>query len=321
MYYILYLISLIIGGAGGWIISKWGIRLSLMDHPNERSSHHTQTPKGGGIGVLVAFVFVSLLTGIPSWFWIPAAGVSVLGLLTDRFDISPQVRLAFQFIAGFIVVIGLDQLSTNGIGEIALILFFSVLVVGTANFFNFMDGINGIAGITGVVGFGLVAFYALHSGINAPLVALAICISFACLGFLPFNMPDARVFMGDVGSILLGFVFAGMVVYLSQSLMDFICLAAFLFPFYADEITTMMIRIKDGERLSQPHRRHMYQLLANECEIPHWKVSLGYGIFQLIVGISVILVKSMGLLGILSILTFYFFSFLIFSHIVRKKLN
>ena len=184
-----------------------------------------------------------------------------------------------------------------------------------------MDGINGIAGITGVVGFGLVAFYALHSGINAPLVALAICISFACLGFLPFNMPDARVFMGDVGSILLGFVFAGMVVYLSQSLMDFICLAAFLFPFYADEITTMMIRIKDGERLSRPHRRHMYQLLANECEIPHWKVSLGYGIFQLIVGISVILVKSMGLLGILSILTFYFFSFLIFSHIVRKKLN
>jgi len=60
--------------------------------------------------------------------------------------------------------------------------------------------------------------------------------------------------MGDVGSILLGFVFAGMVVFLSRNLLDFICMAGFLFPFYADELTTMMIRIRDGEKLSKPHR-------------------------------------------------------------------
>ncbi|MBW1792430.1 MAG: UDP-N-acetylmuramyl pentapeptide phosphotransferase, partial [Deltaproteobacteria bacterium] len=99
---------------------------------------------------------------------------------------------------------------------------------------------------------------------------MAICILLACLGFLPFNMPTAKVFMGDVGSILLGFVFAGMVVYLSKNFMDFICLVAFLFPFYVDELTTMFVRVRDGEKLSKPHRRHLYQLLANEYQIPHW---------------------------------------------------
>jgi Fuc2NAc and GlcNAc transferase len=117
-----------------------------------------------------------------------------------------------------------------------------------------MDGINGIAGITGIVAFGLLAYYASFSGLKAPLDILAICILLACAGFLPFNMPRARVFMGDVGSILLGFVFAGMVVYLSKSVMDFICLSAFLFPFYADELTTMIVRLKNGENLTKPRR-------------------------------------------------------------------
>jgi Fuc2NAc and GlcNAc transferase len=319
--FILYLISLIIGAAGGWIISKWGIRLSLMDHPNERSSHNSVTPKGGGIGVLVAFVLVALHTGIPSWFWLPAAGVSVLGLLTDRFDISPQVRLVLQFIAGFIVVTGLDRWSMSGIGQIALILFFSVFVVGTANFYNFMDGINGIAAITSIIGFILLAFSVYNSELNISFITLALCISLACAGFLPFNMPDAKVFMGDVGSILLGFVFAGSVVWLSKNIINFLTNAAFLFPFYADELTTIMARIRDGERLSRPHRRHLYQLLANEYRIPHWKISVGYGFFQLLVGISVLIMKNVGIWAVISALIFYFCAFTMLSIILRKKVE
>ena len=319
--FILYLISLILGGAGGWIISKWGIRLSLVDHPNERSSHNIVTPKGGGIGILVAFVFCSLYTKISYWFWVPATGVSVLGLLTDRFEITPQVRLILQFIAAFIVVIGLERLSVSGIKVIGLIFFFTVFVVGTANFYNFMDGINGIAGITGIVGFGLIAFYASHFDFNAPLVTLAICISLACLGFLPFNMPKARVFMGDVGSILLGFVFAVMVVYFLNSFMDFICFTSFLFPFYADEITTMVIRIRDKESLTQPHRRHIYQLLANDRGIAHWKVSAGYGIFQLFVGMNVLMLRSFGVFVVLFFITACFAGFVLLNFRIRKRLE
>jgi UDP-N-acetylmuramyl pentapeptide phosphotransferase/UDP-N-acetylglucosamine-1-phosphate transferase len=111
-------------------------------------------------------------------------------------------------------------------------------------------------------------------------------VSLACLGFLPFNVPKARVFMGDVGSILLGGAFGSLVYLASDNFLDFACLAAFLFPFYVDELTTMIVRLRDGERLTQAHRRHLYQLLANEKGWPHWQVSLGFGALQLLVGLT-----------------------------------
>ena len=114
-----------------------------------------------------------------------------------------------------------------------------------------MDGINGIAGITGVVAFGLIALFAALSGGSDSFIILGVCMGLACMGFLPFNVQNkARVFMGDVGSVLLGFVYAGLVVGLSYSLNDFMVLCAFLFPFYADELTTLYVRIREnGKRL------------------------------------------------------------------------
>ena len=292
-----------------------------MDYPNERSSHNTAIPKGGGIGILVAFLFCSLYMKITCWFWVPVAGVSILGLFADRFEILPQPRLIIQFVAGIITVIGIGQLNLTGINEIIWIVFFTFYIVGTGNYYNFMDGINGIAGITGLVGFGLLGWFAFTGNADAQIITLCVCMSFACLGFLPFNMPRARVFMGDVGSILLGFVFAGMVVYLSRNLLNFICMAGFLFPFYADELTTVIVRLKDGEKLSKPHRRHLYQILANEYGIPHWNVSLGYGLFQLIIGISFLWLKSAGITVVLSSIILYFCIFSIVSFILRSKVK
>jgi Fuc2NAc and GlcNAc transferase len=183
-----------------------------------------------------------------------------------------------------------------------------------------MDGINGIAGITGLVGFGLLGWFAFVGDADTQITTVCICISFACLGFLPFNMPRARVFMGDVGSVLLGFVFAEMVVHLSRNPLNFICMAGFLFPFYADELSTVMVRLKDGEILSKPHRRHLYQILANEYKIPHWKVSLGYGLFQLLVGISVFWLRNAGITVILFLMILSFCIFTILSFILRKKI-
>ena len=126
--------------------------------------------------------------------------------------------------------------------------------------------------------------------------------------------------MGEVGSILLGFSFAAIVVILSKSILDFVCLAGFLFPFYADELTTMAARIKDGENLFKPHRRHLYQLLANEKGISHWKISIGYGMAQLIIGITVLLLMPFGTAVILILLAVYFLAFLLLSRSVRKSL-
>jgi UDP-N-acetylmuramyl pentapeptide phosphotransferase/UDP-N-acetylglucosamine-1-phosphate transferase len=89
--------------------------------------------------------------------------------------------------------------------------FRTVFIVGTANYYNFMDGINGIAGITGLLGFALLAAYVNLIEGSVAVTGVAVCLSLAWLGFLPLNMPKARVFMGDIGSILLGSAFAGLI--------------------------------------------------------------------------------------------------------------
>ena len=321
---ILYIICLILGGAGAWSISRFAVKFGLVDRPNERSSHTIPTPKGGGIGILTAFVLAALFLAIPLAFWLSATFLALFSFFGDKFKISPKFRLPVQFIAALVLLFPvLFSDSYNNLCPLLVLclLPLSVFIVGTANFYNFMDGINGIAGLTGVIGFGLLAFYAHLSEPGSSFTVLAICMSASCIGFLPFNVPKAKVFMGDVGSILLGFVFAGMAIWLPKSLLDFICLAAFLLPFYADELTTMVVRLKDRENLACPHRRHLYQLLANERGISQWKIAAGYGLFQLIVGMSILILKPFGDIMVLSLIAVYFGVFIIVSSGVRRKVN
>ena len=319
--YLVYLLAIILGGAGAWIIKCCGYRFGLMDYPDERSSHSSPTPKGGGIGILAAFVFTSLFVRIPLYFWLPATFIGLLSFGVDRLDFSPALRLVLQFFAAITLLAAINQLHLNKINGLLLITTLAVFAVGTANLYNFMDGINGIAAVTGIVGFGLLALSIFLSDNFSSFAVLSISISLSCFGFLPFNMPKAKVFMGDVGSVLLGFVFAVVVVAVSRNFLDFVSLTSFLFPFYADELTTMAVRIRDGENLLRPHRRHLYQILANEKGISHWKISVGYGLLQLIVGVSILLVKDYGNIIVLSLLAAYFVAFTVVSSAIRKNLT
>ena len=314
----LYMLCLGLGGAGAWMVSKWGSRLSLLDQANHRSSHDGVVPKGGGIGILAAFLLASWLLRLPTLSWVCVALISFLSLYGDRKELPPKVRLSLQFLGSVGLLIGLFCWEGRGWASYLLIPFLSVFVAGTANYYNFMDGINGIAGITGVVGFGLVSWFAALTDGPAALMVLAICLVFMCAGFLPFNMPKARVFMGDVGSILLGFVYAGLVVGLSHSLNDFLVLCSFLFPFYADELTTEYVRLRDGENLLKPHRRHIYQLLANEMGIAHWRVSVGYGVLQLVVGIGALVLRGYGTVAVMGFLGAWFVGVWAFGGWVRS---
>ncbi len=127
--------------------------------------------------------------------------------------------------------------------------------------------------------------------------------------------------MGDVGSILLGFTFSGLVVSFSDNLLDFLCLSGILFPFYADELITMAIRIKAGDNLRHPHRKHLYQLLANEMKIDHWKITAGYGIAQILVGINLLIIRDLGLNTVLSFFFLYFIVFICFTCFIRVKIR
>jgi Fuc2NAc and GlcNAc transferase len=308
-------LAVVLGALGAFIVSRIGWRLRLVDQPTARSSHSRATPKGGGVGMAAAFLVTSVVLDMPIAFWLPLGVMAGLSLRGDQVEISPKLRLPAQFVLIGILVMGTGGGISQGIPRIFMVLFWIIFIVGTANFYNFMDGINGIAGISGAVGFGLLAFDTYKDQPEVGL--LTACMALACLGFLPFNLPRARVFMGDVGSILLGAVFAGLVFLASHTLLDFLCMASFLFPFYVDELTTMIFRLRAGENLTQPHRRHIYQLLANERQIPHWRISAGYGFFQLLVGVSVLFAKTFGVAVVLAVLASWFVLFVLGGYFVR----
>jgi UDP-N-acetylmuramyl pentapeptide phosphotransferase/UDP-N-acetylglucosamine-1-phosphate transferase len=289
-------LTFMLGMAGAWFMSRYAFRLGLIDLPNARSSHTTPTPRGGGVGILIAFILCAFVLKLPIGVLCPAALLAVLSFLDDCLKLSSKLRLGLQLFAAIIVVVIFGIGSEKSALYFFLLIFWPIFIVATTNFYNFMDGINGIAGITGVVGFLLIALFGVLSMASQTPIFLSFGLALACLGFLPFNFPKAKVFMGDVGSVLLGFVFAVLVFWLTEGLADFLCLASFMFPFYVDALTTLYIRWRDGEKLYQAHRRHLYQILANEFAYPHWRVSLGYGGTQLLFGLLMIIGWRLGLI-------------------------
>lgn len=307
-------------------MSRVAHRISLIDHPNHRSSHSIPTPRGGGIGIVAAFVLSAvvlppIINGAHATIWIPIIALSLLAFLGDRFELSPKVRLLGQLFLVTTFIVLTSNFTYFSMRQILLILLWTVFIVGTANFYNFMDGINGIAGITGVIGFALLAVYIyLNKGATLP-GALALSISLACLGFLPFNLPRAQVFMGDIGSIFLGSIFGCLIYLTSDTFMDFACMSSFILPMYLDELTTMVFRLKNGENLIKAHRKHVYQLLANEKSIPHWKVSSGFGLVQSVAGLCILGAAAFSVIAVIITISFYLTTLTIWSIYWRSSLK
>lgn len=306
------------GALGAVVVSRFGEKAGLLDLPGHRSSHSIPTPKGGGIGIVVAFVLVAVYVEMPMVFWLPGAIVALQGLYGDRIHLSPRNRLIVQFAAATVLIAGMTFGRTVPLLWLALLLLWAVYIVGTANFYNFMDGINGLGGVTSFVAFGLLAVYLFSIGDNSLPARIATGLALSCLGFIPFNMPRATVFLGDAGSIFLGFVFASLVFVLSSCFLDFICFAALLFPFYIDELTTMVVRIRKGENLTLSHRRHLYQLFANEKGTAHWKITLCYSVMQLFVGAGALFIKPAGTMAVLLFLGLSSLLFILVGYRVRK---
>jgi Fuc2NAc and GlcNAc transferase len=290
IYPVIFSFLLAVGGA--LLISHLGGLLGLTDHPNVRSSHTRATPRGGGIGILAAFFLSSVHLELPLGFILGVAGISIISLLDDWTGLPSALRLILQFLLAGAALVSMPP----GFSDVSLqYLPVLVIIVGTANFYNFMDGINGIAGFTGLIAFGLLAIFTHIAQGPISLVAFTLCISAACAGFLPFNIPKARVFMGDVGSILIGLLFSILAAHIAKDIKEFVLLSSFLLPFYVDELTTMFIRIRLGENLFKAHRRHFYQFLANECRLPHWRISAAYGTLQGIIGLGAIYLHDLRL--------------------------
>ena len=277
---------LIVGGLtilfSYWMVSRlrlWIAQRNILDIPNERSSHSQPIPRGGGLAIVVitlAFWLVyAWLKGIAQvnfWLlWIGALIVAVTGWLDDVYSLSSKLRLGIHGIVAILGVVGvgawnsvaipvLGTLSLGWLGFPLTILW----IIGMINAYNFMDGIDGIAGSQAVVaGTG---WFILGMLWDAPVVAsLSLVMAASNLGFLMHNWHPASIFMGDVASGFLGYMFAIVPLLQNGNNVRGVTLLSgilFVWPFLFDAIFTFLRRLSHGEQVFTAHRSHLYQRLV-----------------------------------------------------------
>lgn len=252
-----------------WLVLIALRRRAILDHPNERSSHSTPTPRGGGIAVMaVVGVTLALIAAFdpeaPKGLWHMIGGMAILAAVSWRDDLrslSAAVRLTAQAAAVVIGLSGLpgDALLFQGLLPLALDRIAAALLwMWFVNLFNFMDGIDGIAGSETVcIAAGLVLLAAVgRLDPNAALLAAA--VGGAALGFLWWNWQPARIFLGDVGSVPLGYLIGWLLI---GAAAGGAWAAALILPLYylADATVTLGRRLARRRPVWRAHREHFYQ--------------------------------------------------------------
>lgn len=278
------------------LIRRWALEKAILDIPNERSSHLCPTPRGGGLAVsmLLAGSCVALLFGSTQRAWPELyailAGlvlISAAGWLDDIRSVPNRYRFAVQILSAALVVFSGNRwgaLTIPAFGQISLgwlgIPASLVWIVGLTNAYNFMDGVDGMAGAQAVaVGFGWAVLGWMFELPEA--LVLGLVTGGANLGFLFYNWQPARIFMGDVGSTTLGFLFA--VLPLSAARADdrlAVMGLLMVWPFVFDTLFTFLRRLKNREDVFSAHRSHLYQRLVISG-YSHRFVTLMYGCFSL----------------------------------------
>lgn len=272
---------------GTWLARCYALRRNMLDQPGERRSHAVATARGGGIGIVVAVLAATvwLACATPAdprplaAFAIGLVLVAGIGWIDDHRPLSPWSRLLVQSLAA--AIIATTMVAMTGKAWQWPVAF--ALIVGMVNVWNFMDGINGLAASQAAL-----AALAMALILPAPLQLLAWALLAACCGFLPFNFPSARIFMGDVGSGALGYVIA--VLLLCAWASTDIAWPLLLLPvsaFLVDAGFTLSARMLAGERWWAPHTQHVYQRWA-QCKGSHVPVTLAYAGFS-VVAIAIML--------------------------------
>ena len=273
-------------------------RVRIMDLPNARSSHQTATPKSGGISIVCTFLLgiaaiflVADKTQIAQhylWgFVLSAVAIAATSFYDDVTQKSFAVKLATQLIAVFIVLafgLVIDQIALPfagliTLGWIAYPLSF-LWILGLTNAFNFMDGLDGLAGGIAAIASAFFCFITFSQGSTFVYITCYTLLA-GSLGFLVYNFPPARIFMGDVGSAFLGFVFAVLAIIAARydrSHTSFMVMPLLLFNLIYDTFFTFVRRLLQRQTAHLAHRTHLYQLF-NRLGYGHRTVSLyHYGV-------------------------------------------
>ena len=274
------LVHLVVGAVGAGLARSYARRAALLDQPGERRSHTVPTPRGGGAAIAVALLLatawlawrmpaqVPLLAG----FGAGLAMVALVGWLDDHRPLSPWLRLAVHAGAGAAFALG----AWLQAGDLRVAVLAFVATVALVNVWNFMDGIDGLAATQAIVVAVVPAAIAGGAGL-----ALGLALAAATLGFLPWNFPRARLFLGDSGSGAIGFAI-GALVAMAAATGGTAALALSLLPlsaFLLDAGLPLARRMLRRERWWQPHVTHAFQHAARRHG--HVRVTTAYGLWTL----------------------------------------
>lgn len=299
-----------------FLIRIIAIRFNIYDIPNERSSHIIPTPYGGGLAfVLTWYIGISVLFYLKmidtNLFYALISGsiIAIVSLIDDLIKVKPIIRLFIHFIIvliAFIFLEGLRPLIIPGIEIKYYFIIYPLAILGMVwfiNLFNFMDGIDGFASVEAII-IALIMFVFSGNIIAALLIA---CIT----GFLFWNWPKAKIFLGDVGSTQLGFILVVLGIYFHNtykfSILNWIMLSS---PFWFDATYTLYRRWRNKEKLSQAHRKHAYQRIV-QAGFSHQKVIFLFILINICIVGMIMLYREFKVLQIpLFILSLAFFYYI-----------
>jgi len=245
-------------------VAMWALRRQgVLDVPGSRTLHETPTPRGGGLAVAPAVTIAALLTGDLSVTLVTvvlcALALSVIGFVDDIRGLPALPRLGAQVVAAMTVAIVVSEgvvplpLLSVPAGALACVYYI--------NAFNFMDGINGISVAQTVVAGVHLALVGRSIGVDE-ITVVGLAATGAALAFAPWNAPHARLFLGDVGSYFLGFLLAGTALVAVISGASILLVVAPFTLYLMDTVSTLIRRLRRGERLTEAHREHAFQRLV-----------------------------------------------------------
>jgi Fuc2NAc and GlcNAc transferase len=267
------LLALVLTG----FVRKLAVAHGVLDVPNDRSSHRVPTPRGGGVAIALSTIAASIILAwrgaldLNLFLALTGGGIAVafVGFLDDRRQLSARLRLTAHLAAALWALACLGGLPPMRYGDQIVSFGWLGYAVGalgiawTLNLFNFMDGIDGIAASEAVFIAWGGAFLALMAGQSAAVPAMGLAFGAVCCGFLLWNWPPARIFMGDVGSGYLGYIVVVLAIGAarenSSALFVWLILGG---VFFCDSSVTLVRRLARGERVYEAHRNHAYQWLA-----------------------------------------------------------
>ena len=320
------------------IYFKIADRFNIIDKPNHRSAHTEITLRGGGIVFPIAFLLFfitsvwSKLVPLPLHdqaaenhneliFGVGLLLLCTISFLDDLYDLSSKIRIVFHIISVSFLLAFLNAFVLLPIWAIPVLY---ILIIGILNAYNFMDGINGITGLYSLVVL-LSLLYVNENLINFVAHDFIIYPILGCLVFLFFNFrKKAKCFMGDIGSMGIAFWVVALIGLLMMKTGE-IKWILFLAVYGVEVISTILERLKLKENIFEAHRRHLYQLLANEKKISHLKVSTLYAAIQFIINAVVIFSELPQILifaiVLLPALFFYFYTKLTIKKQITLNIN